>query len=61
MVYLESETSCLFLERPEEIAAYRNILGALDQTALGEGQSRELLAALANKFYGNREDHDNRP
>lgn len=60
VVYLESETSCLFLEKPEEIAAYRNILEALAQTALGEGQSRELLAALAHKFYGNREDHDNR-
>ena len=60
MVYLESETSCLFLEKPEEIAAYRNVLEALAQTALGEGQSRELLAMLSNKFYGNREDHDNR-
>ncbi|MGH4026191.1 MAG: hypothetical protein ACRDRV_16575 [Pseudonocardiaceae bacterium] len=45
------------MEKPEEITAYRNILEALAQTALG-GQSRELLAALANKFYGNRGDHD---
>ncbi|HEY2763672.1 MAG TPA: helix-turn-helix transcriptional regulator [Pseudonocardiaceae bacterium] len=60
VVYLESETASLFLEKPEEIAAYRNVLEALAGTALGEGQSRELLASLANKFYGNREDHDNR-
>ena len=44
VAYLESETSCLFLEKPEEITAYRRILGALAQTALGEGQSRELIA-----------------
>lgn len=60
MAYLESETSSLFLEKPEEITAYRNILGALAQTALGEGQSREMIATLATEFYGNREDHDNR-
>ena len=60
VVYLESETSCVFLEKPEEIAAYRNILGALARTALGEGQSRELIARLATEYYGNREDHDTR-
>lgn len=60
VVYLESETSCAFLEKPEEIAAYRNILTALDRTALGEGQSKEIIAALATKSYGNREDHDDR-
>jgi transcriptional regulator with XRE-family HTH domain len=60
VVYLEGETSCVFLEKPEEITAYRNILGALAQTALGEGQSREIIASLATEFYGNREGHDNR-
>ncbi|MGH3907650.1 MAG: helix-turn-helix domain-containing protein [Pseudonocardiaceae bacterium] len=60
VAYLESETSSVFLEKPEEIAAYRNILRALAQTALGEGQSREIIAALATGYYGNREDHDNR-
>jgi transcriptional regulator with XRE-family HTH domain len=60
VAYLESETSSLFLEKPEEITAYRNILGALAQGALGEGQSRELIATLTTEFYGNREDHDTR-
>lgn len=60
VVYLESETSCLFLEKPEEIIAYRNILGALAEAALGEGQSREFVASVATQFYGNREDHDDR-
>jgi transcriptional regulator with XRE-family HTH domain len=60
VAYLESETSSLFLEKPEEIQAYRNILGALAKTALGEGQSRELIAALATRLYADGEDHDDR-
>ncbi|HSL09460.1 MAG TPA: Scr1 family TA system antitoxin-like transcriptional regulator [Pseudonocardiaceae bacterium] len=60
MVYLESETSSLFLEKPEEIQAYRRILGALADTALGEGQSRELIATVATELYADREDHDDR-
>jgi transcriptional regulator with XRE-family HTH domain len=60
VAYLESETSSLFLERPEEIHAYRRILGALADTALGEGQSRELIAALATELYADGEDHDDR-
>jgi transcriptional regulator with XRE-family HTH domain len=60
VVYLESETSSVFLERPEEIQAYRNILAALAETTLSEGQSRELIAALATELYANGEDHDDR-
>ena len=60
VAYLESETSSLFLERPEEIAAYRRILAALADTALTEGQSRELIAALATGLYADGEDHDDR-
>ncbi len=56
VAYLESETSSLFLEKPEEIQAYRRILGALADTALEEGQSRELIAALATELYADRED-----
>ncbi|MGH3935012.1 MAG: helix-turn-helix domain-containing protein [Pseudonocardiaceae bacterium] len=60
VAYLESETSSLFLEKPDEIAAYRRILAALADTALSEGQSRELIAALATGLYANGEDHDDR-
>ncbi|MGH3769189.1 MAG: helix-turn-helix domain-containing protein [Pseudonocardiaceae bacterium] len=60
VAYLESETSSLFLERPVEIQAYRCILAALADTALSEGQSRELIAALATGLYANGEDHDDR-
>ncbi len=60
VAYLESETSSLFLEKSEEIQAYRRILAALAETALGEGQSRELIAALATGLYADGEDHDDR-
>jgi Domain of unknown function (DUF5753)/Helix-turn-helix domain len=60
VAYLESETSSLFLEKPEETQAYRNILGALADTALNEGQSRELIAAVATGLYPDGEDHDDR-
>ena len=61
VVYLESETASLFLEKPEEIAAYRRILGLLAQTALGERESAELIATLATGLYADREDHHDRP
>ena len=60
MVYLDSETSSLFLEKPVEIAAYQDILGALAETALGAGESRELIATLATELYADREDYDDR-
>ncbi|MGH3799414.1 MAG: DUF5753 domain-containing protein [Pseudonocardiaceae bacterium] len=60
VVYLESQTTSLFLEKPEEIAAYRRILGLLARTALSEGESTELIATLANGLYADREDHDDR-
>jgi transcriptional regulator with XRE-family HTH domain len=60
VVYLDSETSSLFLETREEATAYQRILGALAHTALGEGQSRELIATLATELSADREDHDDR-
>ncbi len=61
VAYLESQTACLFLEKPEEIAAYRRILGLLAQTALSEGESAELIATLATDLYADREDYDHLP
>jgi transcriptional regulator with XRE-family HTH domain len=60
VAYLESQTSSLFLERPEEISAYQHILATLAGTALKEGESRELIATLATELYVEREDHDDR-
>jgi transcriptional regulator with XRE-family HTH domain len=50
IVYLDSETSCLFLEQPEEIDAYRTLLRGLGETSLDERQSRDLIAELATKL-----------
>jgi hypothetical protein len=47
VVYLESEVSAVFLEKPHQIAAYRRILAALDSDALDRKASRELIAAIA--------------
>ncbi|MGH3802704.1 MAG: helix-turn-helix domain-containing protein [Pseudonocardiaceae bacterium] len=60
VVYLESETSSLFLEKRDEIQAYQRILAALAETALSEGESRELIAALATEFSADRGDYDDR-
>jgi transcriptional regulator with XRE-family HTH domain len=60
VAYLESEISSLFLEKPVEIAAYQDILESLAQTALGEGESRELIATLATELSADREDYDAR-
>jgi transcriptional regulator with XRE-family HTH domain len=60
VVYLENENSSLFLETPIEIDAYQRILGALAETALGEGESRKLIATLATELYADREDYDDR-
>ena len=46
VAYLESETCSLFLERPDEITAYRRILTALADAVLDEGESSELSATL---------------
>ncbi len=60
VAYLDSQTSCLFLEQPEEIAAYQYILTVLAETALNEGESNDMIAALATELYADREDHDDR-
>ncbi len=50
IVYLDSETSSLFLELPVETTAYRNILGELARITLEEEQSRRLVASLATEL-----------
>lgn len=56
VVYLDSETSSLFLETPIEIDAYRNVVAALDRTALDEGQSKRLIETIAVERYGEDQD-----
>src|SRR5699024_11051501 len=59
--YLDSQTASILLEEPPEIAAYRRSLSALAETALDEGQSRELIAAVAVEQYADPEDDDAPP
>jgi transcriptional regulator with XRE-family HTH domain len=56
VVYLESETTALFLERREQVTAYRRILHALAGAALGEGHSRDLIATVAQELSSDLED-----
>jgi hypothetical protein len=58
VIYLESATSTLFLEEPEEIIAYQRIVAALAETSLDEQQSRGLIRKIAVELYGDREDPD---
>jgi hypothetical protein len=41
-------TGALYLDRPQELAAYENVWSSLDALALDEGQSRQLI----NKIIG---------
>lgn len=58
VVLIESQTSALFLERPDTIAGYRRIAAHLDNVALDERSSREWLATLATELSAPREEHD---
>jgi transcriptional regulator with XRE-family HTH domain len=58
VVFVETDTSALFLEKPATIAAYRRIEAYLATVALDERQSREWLANLATELGAPREEHD---
>jgi transcriptional regulator with XRE-family HTH domain len=51
VVYLDSETSCLFLEKPVESTAYEEIVAGLDAVALDVSDSKEAIAQLAIELY----------
>jgi transcriptional regulator with XRE-family HTH domain len=50
LVYLGVLPAGLFLEDPDYVAGYEQLLTRMSDIALGRGESRELLAALASKF-----------
>ena len=58
IVFIENETSVLFLERPDTIGGYRRTVARLDNVALDERRSREWLSALAAELGTPREEHD---
>ncbi|TDQ05000.1 helix-turn-helix protein [Labedaea rhizosphaerae] len=57
VIYLESDTSSLFLEKQEESTAYRQIIASLAGNALDVGQSRELISQVAVELYADGDDH----
>ncbi|MFI9407616.1 DUF5753 domain-containing protein [Nocardia sp. NPDC052316] len=50
VVYVQGFTGDLYLERPEEIAAYRVVYTDLKRLALGETESRTLIREIAEEF-----------
>jgi transcriptional regulator with XRE-family HTH domain len=60
LVYLDSYSTGLFLDDPEYVGPFRRLVPVLSEVALGEGQSRELIATLANEYgQGSELDADN--
>lgn len=50
LVYLDNYATGLFLEDQEYVKPYRTLLRTIADVALDEGQSREVIAALANVY-----------
>jgi hypothetical protein len=50
LVYLDNHATGLFLEDPEYVEPYVTLASAIADVALDEGQSRELVATLANEY-----------
>lgn len=50
VAYVENQTHALFLEDRADIKLYRGILAKLKRVTLDRGQSRDLLAHLANEY-----------
>lgn len=51
VVYLDSQTSGVFLDKPAETASYQDLVKLLADTALTEGQSRQFIAEVATELY----------
>ncbi|MDG4831783.1 helix-turn-helix transcriptional regulator [Solwaraspora sp. WMMD1047] len=49
-VYSEALTGALYLDRPEEIAAYETAWQDLEIAALGEGESREMMGSIIKEL-----------
>jgi transcriptional regulator with XRE-family HTH domain len=50
VVYLEAETSALYLEKPVDVARYSLMMDYLRAQALGPAESRALIAQLAERM-----------
>lgn len=60
VVYVQSLTTSMFLEKREHIQAYKDVLHRLDHAALDTGESRTWLAQLASSFDHPEDRKDDR-
>lgn len=60
IVYLENESSSVFLEDPQDLVAYRAVIRDLGAIAPDERQSRELIAKIATDVHGDGAAHYDR-
>ncbi|MER6756674.1 helix-turn-helix transcriptional regulator [Micromonospora echinofusca] len=51
VVYSESLTGALYLDRPDEIAAYENVWASLMSLALDEQQSKQLINKIVGEVH----------
>jgi transcriptional regulator with XRE-family HTH domain len=51
VVYSESLTGALYLDRPEEFAAYERVWSALESSALDESQSMNMINKIMGEVY----------
>ncbi|MEV0330306.1 helix-turn-helix transcriptional regulator [Micromonospora echinospora] len=51
VVYCESVTGALYLDRPEEFAVYENIWNSLDLLALDDEQSKRLISKIKEEVH----------
>ncbi|MGC4749669.1 helix-turn-helix domain-containing protein [Micromonospora sp. DT201] len=51
VVYCESRTGALYLDRPEEYAAYEQVWASLDDLTLDEAQSRRLIDKIIGEVH----------
>jgi transcriptional regulator with XRE-family HTH domain len=58
LVYLDTTAGGLFLEDEDYVETYRQLVPAIADVALNEGQSREYLAALASDYDRESEQPD---
>ncbi|TDC01461.1 XRE family transcriptional regulator [Micromonospora fluostatini] len=51
VVYCESWTGALYLDRPNEFAAYERVCTSLGQIALDEGQSKNMISKILGEVH----------
>ncbi|MET8202685.1 helix-turn-helix domain-containing protein [Micromonospora taraxaci] len=49
VVYSESLTGALYLDKPDELAAYERVWGGLDALALEEAESKDMIKRIAGE------------